>query len=386
MRDGGSVPAPAGGFHGTRRFRRVLRRGAGETGAVYEVVDGERGMRVALKALSGMAPDGLRRLREDFGGLRDLRHPNLVALHELTQEEGQWFFTMELVDGVDVLSWVRPSAGAEAVDASRLRATFGQLALALEFLHRSGTAHGGVKASNVIVTAEGRVVVLDFGIPRAVPDSSPDAAVVPTTRRGEAAGVADDWYAFGALLDEAMIGRGSPASLRDLLALRDRLRAVDPAVRPPGAEVLAALGVAREGDLSGAFAAHASHMHGFVGRVAERSEIARAFSAAREQIAGVVVVGVSGIGKSALVTCAADDLRDRTGAVVLRGRCHEGESLPFSAFEGVVEGLMAHVDESPGTIRQRVAVPCSRGSRRCRSSAASRRRAGGTFAVVHSRR
>jgi hypothetical protein len=310
---------------------------------VYEVVDGERGIRVALKALSGMAPDGLLRLRDDFRGLRDLRHPNLVALHELTEDEGQWFFTMELVEGVDLLSWVRPAASRGAVDPSRLRAAFGQVALALAFLHRSGTAHGGVKASNAIVTAEGRVVVLDYGI-------------APPASRGAPAGAAEDWHAFGLLLDQAMAAGASPAPSPDLHALRDRLLASDPAARPAGAEVLAALGVAGEGDLSGAFAAHAAHLHGFVGRSAERSEIARAFGAAREQIAGVVVIGVSGIGKSALVTRAAGELRDRTSAVVLRGRCHEGESLPFSAFEGVVEGLMSHVHGSPGTVRQRVAV------------------------------
>src|SRR4029078_2561363 len=79
-------------------------------GVVYEALDRERNSRVALKTLRTLDATAVLRFKNEFRWLQDLQHPNLVSLGELFSEDGQWFFTMELIDGVDFLHWVRPPA------------------------------------------------------------------------------------------------------------------------------------------------------------------------------------------------------------------------------------------------------------------------------------
>jgi serine/threonine protein kinase/tetratricopeptide (TPR) repeat protein len=93
-------------FTGTERFEIVRRLGAGGMGVVYEAYDRERDARVALKTLRTLKPDALLRFKNEFRALQDISHPNLVALGELFEEEGRWFFTMEMVDGAHFLDYV----------------------------------------------------------------------------------------------------------------------------------------------------------------------------------------------------------------------------------------------------------------------------------------
>ena len=97
------------------RFEIVRTLGRGGMGVVYEALDRERGVRVALKTLLSMSAEHLLRFKNEFRALQDVLHPNLVELGELIEDQGQWFFTMELVEGTSVLRWVRP--GASALDA-----------------------------------------------------------------------------------------------------------------------------------------------------------------------------------------------------------------------------------------------------------------------------
>src|SRR5262249_58312456 len=96
-------------FTSTRRFDVRRRLGEGGMGVVYEAWDRERRARVAIKTLRTLSAEGILRFKNEFRALQDLTHRNLCALGELISDRGQWFFTMELVDGVDLLSWVRPA-------------------------------------------------------------------------------------------------------------------------------------------------------------------------------------------------------------------------------------------------------------------------------------
>src|SRR5882724_7306135 len=93
-------------FQGSDRFVLVRRLGEGGMGIVYEAIDRARGLHVALKTLRDPSPAMLLRLKNEFRALHELHHVNLVSLGELVAEGGRWFFTMELVDGVDVVRWV----------------------------------------------------------------------------------------------------------------------------------------------------------------------------------------------------------------------------------------------------------------------------------------
>jgi eukaryotic-like serine/threonine-protein kinase len=189
-------------FAGTDRFRIVRQLGAGGIGVVYEAVDRARGTRVALKTLQRLDGEHILRFKKEFRLLQDLHHRNLVQLGELLEAEGRWFFTMELLLGVDFFSYVTgrplpaefsdtarilvpPSVSLEAVtedastataltsspgeheasgeagastprrqhelDEARLREGLRQLATGLEALHRAGMIHRDIKPQNVMV-------------------------------------------------------------------------------------------------------------------------------------------------------------------------------------------------------------------------------------------
>src|SRR6478609_6102519 len=89
-----------------QRFEVVRELGRGGMGAVYEAIDREGGGRVAIKLLPSDEPDAITRFKHEFRALQDIHHPNLVALRELLCEEGQWAFSMDLVDGVDFIEYV----------------------------------------------------------------------------------------------------------------------------------------------------------------------------------------------------------------------------------------------------------------------------------------
>jgi serine/threonine protein kinase len=181
--------AEGGGGAGTvaGRFALIRKLGEGGMGVVYEAEDLERGARVALKVLHRARAGTVARFKREFRSLQHLEHPNLVRLGELITDGHEWCFTMELVEGVSLLEHVRgerpfaehTTRGSPGVRRSprslhpspadrfhegRLRDSLRQLALALATLHAAGIVHRDVKPSNILVTGEGRLIVLDLGL------------------------------------------------------------------------------------------------------------------------------------------------------------------------------------------------------------------------------
>src|SRR6266498_47933 len=114
-------------FIGTDRFRIRRRLGSGGMGVVYEAHDSQTDKVVALKALTRTEPSHISRFKNEFRSLADVSHPNLVSLYEFMSDGAYWFFTMELVQGVNFLEYVRPGYKARhsqsSITPTRLRSS-----------------------------------------------------------------------------------------------------------------------------------------------------------------------------------------------------------------------------------------------------------------------
>lgn len=229
----------------------------GGYGAVYEAYDRERGGRVALKRLVRVDPTAVWRFKQEFRALADVKHPNLVRLHELFCDDGAWYLTMDLIVGVDFQSYVRTSALTRVLptgervrepwrfDESRLRAALAQLVSGVQALHEARRLHRDLKPSNVLVTPSGAVVILDFGlvaelqgdIYQSYEDSVKGTPIYmsPEMANDEAIGPASDWYAVGVMLYEALTG-ASPFTVTpfQILYHKSTREAADPRVGRPG--------------------------------------------------------------------------------------------------------------------------------------------------------
>ncbi|HYX83217.1 MAG TPA: serine/threonine-protein kinase, partial [Gemmatimonadales bacterium] len=362
-----------GGFRGTGRFRVLQRLGAGGVGVVYSAHDVGRDEVIALKALRHADPATIYQLKKEFRALADLAHPNLVTLYELISDGDRWFFTMELVDGVSLLDFVRPGA----LDIGRLRTTLPQVACGIMAIHQAGLLHRDLKPSNVLVTPDGRVVIVDFGISAAF---TATVSAVHTTEdgiRGTApymapeqvhgkACPASDWYAFGVMLYEALTGvlpfSGTPLAIltakqtqdppcpqglapdvpMELADLTVALLARDPSRRPVAAQVLQRLGVPRDARFPTMPTGRPDDAQ-VVGRERHLSDLHRAFELTRAHDAvSVYVHGPSGIGKTTLVQRFLQLLAP-DAPLVLAGRCYDRESVPFKALDGVIDKLSGYL-------------------------------------------
>ena len=194
------------------RFRPLGRLGSGGFGDVYKIFDEESQSELALKVLRRDTASGLYHFKQEFRHLTAFRHPNVVRLYELLFEQGAWMFTMELVDGLPFDKYINRLPASDAA----LRQALSQLSDGISALHAGGFLHRDLKPSNVLVTHEGRVVVVDFGLVRELhPIESPDtfsivgtpAYMAPEQFSVEAMTEASDWYAVGVMLYEALTGR-----------------------------------------------------------------------------------------------------------------------------------------------------------------------------------
>ncbi len=352
------------------RYELRRRIGSGGMGDVYEALDRDTGEVVALKTLVRADADTLFRFKREFRALQSTAHPNLVSLRELVRDGEQWFFTMELVKGSHFLEYTRGDHG-------RLRDGLGQLVVGLRALHQAGLIHRDIKPSNVMVTDEGRVVLLDFGLVTPLDPAGQSRQghavgtveyMAPEQAVGRTIGESADWYSIGVMLYEALTGQmphaghalqilidkqqvvpapvqqRAPDAPPDLAALCDDLLRIEPATRPTGREIVSRLGVVDGEPVRDSTRSFRSASGVFVGREREQGELAASRERATDRAVVHLVVGESGIGKSELMSHFVRSIADADpDALVLHGRCYERESVPYKALDGVADGLAQHL-------------------------------------------
>jgi len=158
------------------RYVVLSRLGAGGMGEVFAAWDPELDRRVALKRLKFDAErEGHRaRLLREAQAMARLRHPNVVAVHDVGSREGEVFIAMEFVDGRTLRQWTAQArTWQEVVDA------YAQAARGLAAAHAEGLVHRDFKPDNAMVDAGGRVQVLDFGLVAAVGELSAERRPSP---------------------------------------------------------------------------------------------------------------------------------------------------------------------------------------------------------------
>ncbi len=202
--------------------------GAGGMGEVYRARDTRLKREVAIKVLPqdvASSPERLARFEREATTVAGLSHPNIVTLFSIEEVEGTRFLTMELVDGRSLDQSVVPGG----LPAARVVELGIALADALAAAHEKGVVHRDLKPANVMLTKDGRVKVLDFGLAKlAMPDSnreltqaatmttplSGDGHVIgtvpymaPEQVRGDAVDMRTDLFALGIVLYELASGK-----------------------------------------------------------------------------------------------------------------------------------------------------------------------------------
>ncbi len=240
---------------------------------IFRATDAQLGREVAVKVLHpeyGRDPDFVARFKQEAQAAASLTHPNIVGVYDFGTDADGPYIVMELVDGEDVATLLARNGPLPPRQAARLAA---EVAHALGAAHARGIVHRDVKPGNILVSADGRVKVADFGISRAWADARLTLPGVtlgsvhyfsPEQALGEQATEASDIYSLGIVLYELLTGRrpwegdnaaavamarisAPPPLVSDvrpnvppvLEAIDRRALSPDPAARYPSAEAMA---------------------------------------------------------------------------------------------------------------------------------------------------
>src|SRR3954452_20002775 len=194
------------------RYRLGDRLGSGAVAEVFKAMDERLARPVAVKLFRGDAAEELQRHEAEMRTLAQLDHPSLVTVYDAGDADGQPYLVMQLVEGDTLADELRRGP----IGLERTARYGAALADALAYVHAQGFVHRDVKPANVLIAADGRVHLADFGIARLVDSAhvtrtgdvlGTPAYFAPEQVSGGAVGSAADIYALGLMLLECLTGQ-----------------------------------------------------------------------------------------------------------------------------------------------------------------------------------
>ena len=202
-------------------YKIVETLGVGGMGVVYKAEDTRLKRHVALKFLTKALPTEAserKRFLREAQAASAINHPNVCIMHAVEEERGEEFLVMEFVEGMTLRKWMGEKARELHSGQLPLRDTLAlllQVADGLEAAHRKGIVHRDIKPENIMVTEEGRVKIMDFGIAKLMGETRMTrtgstlgtvAYMSPEQVQGAEIDQQADVYSFGALLYEMLAG------------------------------------------------------------------------------------------------------------------------------------------------------------------------------------
>ena len=217
--------------------------GRGGMGVVYKVKHQPTGRICALKMV---LPENMReetdrlRFKREFRAMQRVSHPNVVQVFESGSERGRPYFTMELIKGIPLFSWLDgpdqklinrkkialskkawPPEKLEKLNSKerieRIRSAFEQIAQAMSAIHQHRIVHRDLKPDNILVTQDGQIKIMDFGIAKTLGNHGEFSSgrllvgtyryLAPEQALGIRVDTRADLYCLGVLLYEAVAGR-----------------------------------------------------------------------------------------------------------------------------------------------------------------------------------
>src|SRR5260370_12728258 len=200
----------------TGRYEILQLIGRGGIGAVYKARDTELDRIIALKLIRpelARNPDVLRRFKQELILARQVTHKNVIRIFDLGQSDGIKFITMDFVEGQDLRSLLLEKGKLAPEQAARIML---QICRALEAAHAEGVIHRDLKPQNIMLTQDGRVYVIDFGISRSayLPAMTQTGALIaspeymsPEQARGEKLTERSDLFSLGVIFYELLTGK-----------------------------------------------------------------------------------------------------------------------------------------------------------------------------------
>ena len=237
------------------RYEILALLGQGGMGAVYKARDMELDRLVALKIIRPELttnPEILRRFKQELILARQVTHRNVIRIFDLGQADGFKFITMEYLDGKDLRAVLTEKGKLSPEEAARIIV---QICRALEVAHGEGVVHRDLKPQNIMLDANGRAYVMDFGIARSahLPGMTQMGALIgtpeymsPEQAKGEKLDERSDLFSLGVIFYELITGQSPFYSDTPLASLWKRMQEkakplceVDPAIPKPLSDIVA---------------------------------------------------------------------------------------------------------------------------------------------------